>query len=249
MEWNEARRLVEKPFTSLGYQFESTDVVVRILAQTNYYPSLIQLYCKMLLKYLTDPHRMIFDSRTSPPCEISVKHVEDVYQDKELRDEIRRRFNLTLELDSRYQIIAYAIALESLGDECDGLVEGFSVSQVREAALLWWQAGFNNGSSEEDIRGLLEEMVGLGVIRIVSPGRYALRNPNILTLLGNKEEIEAELLKKRELPFDFNLASFRAPFDASETGSEELPYCGTGRRDGGSKQRNLLSVRHTGSRD
>ena len=216
MEWNEAKRLVEKPFSSLGYQFESIDVVVRILAQTNYYPSLIQLYCKMLLKYLTDPHRMIFDSRTSPPCEISVKHVEDVYQDKELRDGIRRRFNLTLELDSRYQIIAYAIALESLGDECDGLVEGFSVSQVRDDALLWWQDGFKNGSSEEDIRGLLEEMVGLGVLRIVSPGRYALRNPNILTLLGNKGEIEAELSKERELPLDFNLASFRAPLDAPE---------------------------------
>ena len=215
-ELNEARRLVEKPFTSLGYQFASTDVVFRILAQTNYYPSLIQLYCKEILRYLTDPHRMIFDSRISPPYEISAKHVEEAYQSKELRDEIRRRFNLTLELDSRYQVIAYAIALESLGANCDGLVEGFSVSQVREGALVWWREGFKNGSSEEDIRGLLDEMVGLGVLRIVLPGRYALRNPNILTLLGNQEEIEAELLKERELPLDFDSASFRAPLNASE---------------------------------
>ena len=215
-EWNEARRLVEKPFTSLGYHFKSTDVVFRILAQTNYYPSLIQIYCKELLRHLTDPHRMIFDSRSSPPYEISLKHVEEVYQSKKLRDGIRRRFNLTLELDSRYQVIAYAIALESLDPDYGGLVEGFPVSQIIKEALCWWPEGFENSSSEEDIRGLLDEMVGLGILRIVSPGKYTLRNPNVLTLLGNREEIETELSKERELPLDFDPASFRAPLNASE---------------------------------
>ena len=216
LETNEARRLVEKPFSTLGYEFESPELVFRILAQTNYYPSLIQLYCKILLRYLTDPHRMIFDPRTAPPYKISARHVDHVYDSKELRDEIRRRFNLTLELDSRYQIIAYAIALESLGPDSSGLVEGFNVSQVRDEALVWWHEGFTNSHSEEAIRALLDEMVGLGVLRIVSPGKYALRSSNILSLLGNQKEIEAELEKERESPLDFDPASYRTPLSATD---------------------------------
>lgn len=216
LETTEARRLVEKPFSTLGYEFESPELVFRILAQTNYYPSLIQLYCKILLRYLTDPHRMIFDPRRAPPYKIAAKHVDQVYNSKELRDEIRRRFNLTLELDSRYQIIAYSIALESLGPDSSGLVEGFDVSQVRDEALVWWHEGFENSHSEEAIRSLLDEMVGLGVLRIVSPGKYALRSSNILSLLGNQKEIEAELEKERESPLDFDPASYRTPLSATD---------------------------------
>ena len=57
-EWREARALVERPLASLGFRFESPDLVTRILSQTNYtYGSLIfragwQQPCKALYKYL-----------------------------------------------------------------------------------------------------------------------------------------------------------------------------------------------------
>jgi hypothetical protein len=44
-EWREARALVERPLASLGYRFESPDLVTRILSQTNYYPSLSRSKC------------------------------------------------------------------------------------------------------------------------------------------------------------------------------------------------------------
>lgn len=56
-EWREARALIERPAASLGYRFESPDLVTRILSQTNYYPSLIQLYCSHLLRYVTNVQR------------------------------------------------------------------------------------------------------------------------------------------------------------------------------------------------
>src|SRR5262245_6269901 len=39
-------------------------------------------------------------------------------------------------------------------------------------------------------RTILDEMVGLGVLRRLAGERYVLRSPNILNLLGNKEQIE-----------------------------------------------------------
>jgi len=39
-EWNEARALIERPFACLGYCFDPPDLVMRVLSQTNYYPSL-----------------------------------------------------------------------------------------------------------------------------------------------------------------------------------------------------------------
>ena len=55
-------------------------------------------------------------------------------------------------------------------------------------------------------------MVGLGVLRIVDEqeGRYTLRNPNVLLLMGTKEEIADNLLRNREPPQEFERELFRA---------------------------------------
>ncbi len=44
-EVREAIDLIRRPMAASGFEFESRALVIRILAQTNYYPSLIQLYC------------------------------------------------------------------------------------------------------------------------------------------------------------------------------------------------------------
>src|SRR5205085_8212174 len=91
-EWRAARELVERPLATLGYSFQTPDLVTRILWQTNYYPSLIQLYCNHLLKHLSDPrHGVSFDTRTSPPYVITSQHVNDVYLSHDLRKAIRDR--------------------------------------------------------------------------------------------------------------------------------------------------------------
>jgi hypothetical protein len=66
-EWREARALVERPLRNLGYRFESDDLPLRILSHTNFYPSLIQIFCKGLLKRLQDPNRTFFDFKVCPP--------------------------------------------------------------------------------------------------------------------------------------------------------------------------------------
>jgi len=125
-EWREARALVERPLASLGFRFESPDLVTRILSQTNYYPNLIQLYCTQLLRHITSLNIPTFDPKTSPPYVITSRHVDEAYQSQELRAQIRDRFMLTLQLDQRYEVIAYAMSYRYFLDSEHSLIDGFS---------------------------------------------------------------------------------------------------------------------------
>ena len=195
--------------------------MTRILSQTNYYPNLIQLYCTHLLRHVTSPNVTTFDPKTSPPYIITSQHVDEAYHSQELWTQIGDRFKLTLQLDQRYEVIAYAIAYRYLMYSEDSLVDdGFSVSQVRQDVLGWWSAGFQH-TSEDAIRVLLDEMVGLGVLRIVAAGKYTLRSQNLVLLMGTPEEIERVLESNREAPIEYEPSSFRSALPARE-GSDQF---------------------------
>ncbi|TCP57868.1 hypothetical protein EV586_102315 [Tumebacillus sp. BK434] len=218
-EWTQARDLIEKPLASVGYYFESKDLVTRILSQTNYYPLLLQLYCKQLLRHMVDQTvATSFDPATSPPYKITSKHVNEAYQNRELQKEIKHRFlNLTLHLDPRYELISYVIAFESLENHEEAL-RGFEVSWIREEAVSWWEEGFKNCGADS-FRILLEEMCGLGVLRMVSEGRYALRSTNLLSLMGSKDEVVERLLDaKGHVIREYEPSAFRTALSA--TGDE-----------------------------
>ena len=216
-EWREARALVERPMTSIGYRFESSDLVTLILSQTNYYPSLIQLYCTQLLHHLEGTSRRLFDSKTSPPYVITARHVNDVYQSDELRDSIRQRFNLTLRLDQRYEVIAHAVAYGALEDEGRSMVAGFPVQWIRNQALYWWPGGFADGNAEDIFRVLADEMVGLGILRKTAEDAYTLRSPNVVLLMGTRDDIERELLREREPALEYEPSSFRSAYRDPDT--------------------------------
>ncbi|HEY9694173.1 MAG TPA: ATP-binding protein [Oculatellaceae cyanobacterium] len=206
-EWREARELIKRPLASIGYEL-SDDLVTRILSQTNYYPSLIQLYCQKLLRDVNKNHLRKYDRSKTPPYEISDKQVDEAYQSTNLRRDIRDRLLWTLQLDQRYEVIAYSIAYESLTSQ-KGMVDGFSVSWIQDAVLSWWPDGFQ-GKSTDEFRALLEEMVGLGVLRETNEGRFALRSPNVVLLLGTESEIEEQLLRSREPSLGYDPEIFRS---------------------------------------
>jgi hypothetical protein len=209
-EVREAAKLIRRPMEAAGFQFESSHLVIRILAQTNYYPSLIQLYCSHLLRHMLSEVTGSRNNRTGPRYVVTDRDIEQVYSSDALRDEIRAKFRLTLQLDPRYEVLAYSMGLALLrGDYSQ--TEGMPWQTIRQAgALHWWVEGFHD-TAEADFKVLLEEMVLLGVLRRPSEGRYVLRNPNVLLLLGTREEIETVLAKEREPAVEFESASFRPP--------------------------------------
>ena len=205
-DWREARSLIVNPLKVAGYEFASEDLSVRILAQTNYYPSLIQLYCAQLLKQIRSQHEI--DVRSGPRYPITEALVDETYRTRELGDAIRSRFHLTLQLDPRYELVTYALAY-ALTEGAIPFEEGVDLRELKDMAKAWWSEGFQ-GSNDHEFQILLNEMVGLGVLRHTGERGYSLRNPNVLLLMGGIEAILSSLEKNRELPQEFEPNVFRA---------------------------------------
>ena len=199
-EWQFARELIERPLMALGYRFATPDLVVRILSQTNYYPVLLQLYGSHIIRRTTGSNAQQIDPRSSPPYRITPQLIDQVYQQAGLQLEIRGKFALTLDLDQRYHFIALLIAHFS-DEEPARAVEGFTTREIRERAHEIWKDGFENSRSEDAFRVLLDEMIGLGILRETSTDgsrRYALRNGNVPLLMGTPEEILEGLITLSE---------------------------------------------------
>ena len=215
-EWKEAQALVREPLRAIGGQFAGHDLSTRVLAQTNYYPSLIQLYGAELVRRLRD-------SAKTFPYEIDDIDIDGAYASRELRSAIRERFLLTLQLDPCYEVIAYALAFElHEGD----LSQGIERNALLERAQDWWPEGFE-ALPDVEFNMLLHEMEGLGVLQELDQHRYTLRNPNILVLLGNSQDIENALIRPRKLPPVYEAKSFRARYpedQASSTRRGPLTY-------------------------
>jgi len=220
-EWEAARRLVKRPLEAMGYRFESEELVTFILNLTNYYPSLIQLYCRYLLEEVLAKSGTTFRAE-EPPYIISETDVRESRGHADLMRQIREKFLWTLQLDPRYEVLAYSIGYRiKTGEEKhltaseNGSAEprGFSVEEVRREAFEWWPEGFRGSTSKEHIQALLDEMVGLGVLRQTAQRHYTLRSPNVLPLLGDTEKMKETLEKERIVEPEFDPKTYRRHYD------------------------------------
>ena len=222
-----AHDLVTRPLRAAGYRLEPDDLVTRILGQTNFYPGLIQAYCAELIG------AMLSHCAGEPPFKVTPEVIETAYRAGGLREFIRGRFHLTLNLDKRYEVIAYSAAWLCLSEE-SALVTGIHRHDIYEEAATWWPGGFSDMSGEE-FTSLLDEMVGLGVLRetgIKEKQTYSLRNPNVLLLMGTKDQIEEKLLEEREPPQPFEpriLRARRKPDDPDDPSRSPLTFQQQGR--------------------
>ncbi|MCY3930154.1 MAG: hypothetical protein OXH70_00385 [Acidobacteria bacterium] len=179
--------LLQCPLEACGCRFEPERLAQRVLAAANYYPSLIQIYGAELAS------RAMEASEGEVPRHITKELLDSIDEDSEHREEVRQRFEWTLQLDSRYEAIAYAIAFESLSNT-DVLRRGMKNSRIQRHALLWYGQGFPKFGANVEFAALLQEMVELGVLRQGDePDSHCLRNPNVLNLLGTSEDIERKL--------------------------------------------------------
>ena len=205
LEAKAALDLVREPLQVLGFRFPDDSVPLRMLSYTNYHPSLIQLFCQELLQRL---HRR--KEVKSPPYYITQSDVEAVYRRPEVGDRIRERFDWTLALDPRYQIIAYALVENQFQSE-ESFGASYSVSEVLNLVQSWWQQGFRE-VDQDRLQGLLDEMVGLGILVRNRDQSYRLRSPNLVRLMGSAADIESRLieLSTRPAPTEYSADYFHA---------------------------------------
>ena len=190
-----AHELLCAPLDACGYRFEPARLATSVLARANYYPSLLQIYGATLVNRISTRSVSI----GSPVRVIGPDLLEALQRDRELGREIRQRFEWTLQLDPRYEAIAYTVAFACLEDR-DLLRRGIGDDRILRHVRVWWPQGFKEEESDresEHFRALLDEMVELGVLRRTYGGtdrrRFSLRNPNVMSLLGRKDDIEERL--------------------------------------------------------
>ena len=205
--------LIRDPLAALGYRFASIDSVIRIAAETNYYPALAQQFCKELLRDLRGDKYMRDGS--GPPYMIPPETVDRVLGSKETRERIRNLFLWTIQLDPRYEVLTYLIAKRSF-DNGSTRLRSVSIDDIRQMALEEWPKGFGTDSTFLMFQVLLEEMVGLGILRKFGDKEdYAIRTRNLRMLLGNDDEIKRRLSDavRKPPPPKFDPALFRNTLD------------------------------------
>jgi len=211
LEPGAAQQLIREPLEILGYRV-SQEQVLRILSYTNNHPMLIQLFCQTLVDQLKarPPSGM-------PPHEIERRRVDDAYLDPSFRNEIQVRFNLTLSLDLRYRAIALTLIDDQAMDR-DSYSKDYAPSDIMSLGRNWWPQGFNPITNDY-FRGLLDEMVGLGVLVRSTNGRYRIRSPNTARLIGSDSQIASSLeeLRRADAPSPSDSDSYHTPQDEKGT--------------------------------
>jgi hypothetical protein len=177
--------LVHQPLTALGCRFASRHVVSRVLAYTNYHPALLQVFGSELVRYVLKRTR-----DGDPPYLITMGDVEQVMRDERTEKAIRDKFVDTINLDPRYELIAYTLAVH---DHERGFGTQVSPAELRELCVQWGppdaQLLAGDDRSGETFRRLLDEMVDLGVLAPPVNGRYAMRSPTVTQLLGDVDRL------------------------------------------------------------
>lgn len=192
-----ARNLVEEPMAAIGLHFESPELIQRVLVHTNHNPSLIQLFCHELVGAM---HERISTGEGRLLRKISKETIAQVYRRANLRTQIRERFDWTLELDPRYKVTGYTLALMQEYSQGTGMGRGFKLREILSELADYWPQAFAKASKEE-VSSILTEMEGLGIV-LKFGDTYRLRSPNIINLLGGTNSIIDELSSFVNKPYN-----------------------------------------------
>ncbi|KJS41399.1 MAG: hypothetical protein VR71_18690 [Roseovarius sp. BRH_c41] len=211
----QARRLVTEPMGAAGFHYVSPDLVQAVLTRVNYYPSLVQVFCKALLEGISN------QARPRGPGPRWLLENDNLFENNEdINSQIRERFQWTLNLDPRYELIAKVLALYRLDSaESDG--GAMRPENIIREVEDFWPRGFEK-LPPEDFSAFLDEMVDLGVLIRLGKGRgsYGLRGAQVAQMLGQREQLEHEILqiaeKEPRVDYDPSFYHRRSRPDQSE---------------------------------
>lgn len=180
----DARSLILQPLSALGYCFDGGELVDRIMAFTNCHPSLLHIFCSELVEQMARDRSAKGGMRV-----IRNTDLENVENNSDVRRLSGERFDMTLNLDKRYTVAVYGL-LDLYGKS----IGKFTVKQALDVARNWVPEEFEQ-MSEAGFESLLQELVGLGVLREAdrTTHQYAMRNQSILQLIGSANDITHKL--------------------------------------------------------
>ncbi len=193
-EWGDARELLTLPLSYLGFSFEKSEELIKlILSTTNYYPGLIQLYCSKLVDMLKKPDYAGYNETEVPVYYITEKHISNILKNDDFLGEIKTKFEMTLLVDKNsYNYYIIALILAWLFEEND-TAAGYPVEDIVKVADALGAEDITS-LTEEQVNALLEELCELNILNCLQK-KYTFRTKNFKDMLGSKAEIEEKLLE------------------------------------------------------
>lgn len=194
----EARELMEIPLHYLGLEFpkENESLMTLILATTNYFPGLIQMYCAKLLTAMRSKDYAGYDEADTPIYEISEDHIKKVLADSEFTEQIREKFFITLKLDedNYYYLIALIMAYLYHGN---GYNEGYSAADIKEAGKYLDIAKIAK-LDDDKLYAFMEELKELNVLRSTDETHYLFSKFSFFQMMGTRTEVDDKLVEYME---------------------------------------------------
>lgn len=194
----EARELMEIPLHYLGLEFpkEKESLMTLILATTNYFPGLIQMYCAKLLTAMRSKDYAGYDEADTPVYEISEDHIKKVLADSEFTNQIREKFFITLKLDedNYYYLIALIMAYLY---HSNGYNEGYSSTDIKETGKNLEITKIAK-LDDDKLLAFMEELRELNVLRSTDDSHYLFSKFSFFQMMGTSSEVDDKLVEYME---------------------------------------------------
>jgi len=189
-------RLIMEPLSYLGFEIEDQASLETILANSYYYPGILQLFGHNIVSMLPALYNGTYSAKGNPPFTLGEAQLSSIMEDSEIRDGIKKRFNMTLDLDPRYRGLALVVAYLTYEEmEGDGLSsKGFEADEVFDYALEFEIPELASEDLGTTVM-LLDEMCAMGVLTELDDGqpKYRIRRHRFLSYLGTKEQVYAKI--------------------------------------------------------
>ena len=176
----------------------------------------MQTFCKRLLTFLHQRNQTLGEG---PLWKIPHELLFKGEGFDEIRQDIREKFQLTLNLDPRYALIANVLGLlrNDIGDE-RVLRTGLSPAEIRDEAHKHWPSNIQT-IDYASFKTLLDELFELGVLGRIdladsAQSHYVLRTRQVAQMLGSDNDIIESILDIEDLEaeVDYDASSYRRAY-------------------------------------
>ena len=191
--FSEARELMEIPLHYLGLRFpkDKESLITLIMATTNYFPGLIQLYCAKLVDAMRNKDYAGYDVVDSPIYEVSEEHIKKVLADPDFMDQIREKFEITLKLDEDNYYYLIALTMAWLYHN-EGLNASYTAGDIKRVGDDFGIKKLAE-SDIEKLENLMIELKELNVLRSADDRYFRFTRFTFFQMMGTSDEVDNKL--------------------------------------------------------
>jgi hypothetical protein len=204
----DARNLLSRPLSYLGFNTEHLKHLELILANTNYYPGILHFFGDILINtVLRERYSDFYNANGNPPYDLSDDQLRRIFSDRELNKAIKEKINITLNLDPRYEVLASIIAAKYYEDDNDqtDMGSGYSAKEILDYAhenQIAYTVDKETGETTyladlppDQITTLLSELVDMRILWTDEDELFfKFRRNSFLGTIGTEESVLAFLM-------------------------------------------------------